>query len=217
MQRQLFWAISCSCLNMETPTTATQENVKIAQTQNPVHPLIKERWSARSFSAATISQTELDTILEAASWSPSSMNEQPWVYIYANRGSAVFAGIWDTLMAGNQPWAQNASVLIASLARKTHANNGAFNKYAWYDTGAANQSLLLQAASMGILGHIMGGFNKAQAEELLQLPEDLELVCFIALGYPAPAEALEEPFRTRETTPRSRKPVNAFAFADKLK
>lgn len=190
--------------------------IKLAKTQHPVLDTIRERWSARSFKEQPITQTDLDTLFEAASWAPSSMNEQPWAYIYALHGSPTFEAICNTLMPGNQPWAQHAGVLIASLARKTHASNGMLNKYAWYDTGSANQNLLLQAANMGIFGHVMGGFHHAQALEVLQLPEDYELVCLIALGYPDAPEQLEEPFRTRELTPRTRKPIEGFVFKDSI-
>lgn len=201
---------------MKESTISEEQQVKIAVTENPVQQIIKDRWSARSFSDKQISEQELATIFEAASWAPSSMNEQPWMYVYATKGSPMFEGICQTLMPGNQPWAKNAAVLIASLARKNHSNNGTANKYHWYDTGSANQNLLLQAASMGILGHVMGGFSRTKAEELLQLPDDIELVCFIALGYVAPAEELEEPFRSRELTPRHRNPLRAFVFQDNL-
>lgn len=201
---------------MKEPLISEEQQVKIAVTENPVEQIIKDRWSARAFSNRTIGKEQLDTIFEAASWAPSSMNEQPWMYIYATKASPMFEGIWNTLMPGNQPWAQNAAVLIASLARKNHANNGMPNKYSWYDVGSANQNLLLQAASMGILGHVMGGFDRGKAEEILQLPDDIELICFIALGYNAPADELEEPFRSRELAPRRRNPLSAFVFKDNL-
>lgn len=202
---------------MTEPLASNAHAIKLAQTDKPVLDIIKERWSARSFQPKPIAQEELDTIFEAASWAPSSMNEQPWMYLYAQHGTARFDELWNTLMQGNQPWAKNAGVLIASLTRTNHAGNGAHNRYAWYDTGSANQNLLLQAASMGILGHVMGGFNHQQAKELLQLPDGIDLVCIIALGYPDSAEALEEPFRSRELTPRRRQGLDTFVFEDNLK
>ncbi len=201
---------------MENSTMTDSQEIKLAQTQNPVLDIIRKRWSARSFKPQAISQQELDTLFEAASWAPSSMNEQPWMYLYALNGSPAFEAISNTLSPGNQPWAKNAAVLIASLARRTHANNGMINKYAWYDTGSANQNLLLQAASLGILGHVMGGFHYDKATEVLQLPEEIELVCLIALGYNDVPENLEEPFRTREITPRSRRTLDTFVFQDTL-
>ena len=75
----------------------------------------------------------------------------------------------------------------------------------------ANQNLLLQAFSMHIYGHIMGGFDKNKARLDFNLNEDMEPICIIALGYLGEAEQLEEPFKEREITPRNRKPLSEFA------
>jgi nitroreductase len=50
---------------------------KSAKTNNPVIDLIKDRWSPRSFSNKRISQEDMNTILEAASWAFSTSNVQP--------------------------------------------------------------------------------------------------------------------------------------------
>lgn len=188
---------------METPTS----DLKIPHTQFPVMPAITARWSPRSFSERMITLEELSTLVEAATWAPSSINEQPWQYLYAMRGSAEFQQYFDFLVPGNKFWAGNASVILLSLARKNFAGNGNANRHAMYDVGAANAQLLLQGASMGIYGHQMGGFDMAKARETLQLPDHLEIACFIALGFLDTPDKLEEPFLTRELTPRSRKSV----------
>jgi nitroreductase len=189
---------------IETPAHA----LKIARTQTDVHELLRSRWSARSFADKPVSDEEVLTLIEAAHWSPSSMNEQPWRYIVTRKGQDEnYDALWDCLMPGNQPWAKNAPILMVSLAEKLHHSNGAANKYALYDVGAANQSLLLQAASMGILGHLMGGFHADRVHQLFELPESMLAVVVIALGYPDVPEKLEEPFLTRELTPRTRKPL----------
>jgi len=63
---------------------------KEAHTQYPVIDLIRKRWSARSFSEKEISQTDLNSLFEAARWAASSSNEQPWQYIYAFKGTDSF-------------------------------------------------------------------------------------------------------------------------------
>lgn len=189
---------------------------KIPVTQHPVADFITARWSPRAFSAQPITSEDLATLLEAASWAPSSMNEQPWVYLYAHRGSAAFQAYFDCLSPGNQFWAGRAAVILVSLAHKGFASNGAHNRHALYDVGAANAQLLLQAATQDIYGHIMGGFDMAKAQADLGIPDTFEIVAFLALGYIEGPETLNEPFRTREITPRSRKPVAEFAFEGKL-
>jgi nitroreductase len=186
--------------------------VKKAVTENPVHDLIRSRWSARSFSDKPIAQADLDTIFEAASWAFSAMNAQPWEYVYAHRSDTeAFEKLWNCLLPGNQPWAKNAAVLVVSLAKKKF-ENGNPNASHLHDVGAANATLALQAMALGIYSHPMGGFDKKAVIELLQLdPNEVEPVICFALGYLDEAEKLEEPFQSRELTGRSRKAVEDFA------
>ncbi|MBI3123976.1 MAG: nitroreductase family protein [Ignavibacteriales bacterium] len=186
--------------------------IKEAKTEHKVHELIKKRWSARSFSEKEITQEELDTILEAAGWAFSAMNYQPWRYIYAfKKDSENFSKLADCLAGSNKTWAKEASVLIMSLAKKNY-DNGVPNKAALHDVGAANATLILQAVSMNIYGHLMGGFDKQKAIELFNIDiTEYEPIVFIALGYLDTPEKLEEPFKTREVTPRTRKAISEFA------
>lgn len=187
-------------------------SVKIASTQHPVIDLIKNRWSARSFSDKAISENDLHTILEAASWAFSANNAQPWEYIYAHRqDTEAFEKLHGCLLGGNQPWTKNAAVLMAVFAHKK-LENGLENKAAKHDVGSANATLMLQATHMNIYGHVMGGFDAAKAIDILNInTEILEPVVFIALGYLDTPEKLIEPFRTRELTPRTRKQLTDFA------
>lgn len=170
--------------------------------------VIKNRWSARSFSDKTISENDLRTLFEAASWAFSANNAQPWEYIYAHReDSEAFRKLHSCLMAGNLPWTKNAAVLMAVLAHKK-LENGHENKAAKHDVGSANATLMLQATSMNIYGHVMGGFDANKAIEILNINTEVsEPIVFIALGYLDEAEKLDEPFKTRELTPRTRKPL----------
>jgi len=187
--------------------------VKIPQTQFPVSDLIKNRWSARSFTSEPIAEPELMTLFEAAHWAASSMNEQPWMYTYAHHADEIeFEKFHSCLMAGNAPWAKNASLLVLCCANTLHAANSKPNKYALYDCGSSNTTLLLEAAQHGIYGHLMGGFDAEKAKALFELPAHIEPVVFIALGKLAAPELLEEPFKTREMAPRSRKPLQEVVF-----
>ena len=185
---------------------------KQAKTKNNVHELIRKRWSARSFSEKEITQEELETIFEAAGWAFSSMNYQPWRYIYAfKKDEANFQKFVDCLSGGNAPWAKDSSVLLMSLVKKNF-DNGSPNPSALHDVGAANATLILQATSMKIYGRLMGAFDRVKAIEFLNIDtNEYEPVVFIALGYLDTPEKLNEPFKTREVTPRTRKAISEFA------
>ena len=182
--------------------------VKIANTQYPVIDLIKNRWSARSFSTEEISDEDLHTIVEAASWAPSANNEQPWKFRTAKNGEEKFDKILSTLMPGNQAWCKNAAAFICIYASNTFEASGKPNAWASHDVGIATGYLLLQATAMEIYCHPMAGYDQQKFREEFPIDETLVPQCIIALGYLDEAEKLEEPFKTRETTPRSRKPIS---------
>jgi nitroreductase len=187
--------------------------IKEAKTKHPVLDLIKKRWSARAFSHKSIDDPTLFTLFEAAGWAASANNEQPWRYIYAKReDKEAFAKIVDCLMAGNQPWAKNAAVLVLCIVKTTFGVENKPNIAAIHDAGLANATLLLQATSHNIYGHMMGGYDRAKAKEKFNIPDGYEPVLILALGYLDSHETLEEPFKTREVTPRTRKELSEFVF-----
>jgi len=182
---------------------------KTASTQYPVISALRNRWSPRAFNNQPITPDDLHTIFEAASWAPSAINEQPWLYIYAHRSDeAGFQKLVDCLLPGNQVWAKNAAVLILSLARKNHSATGKPNHTYLYDTGAANMALTIQATEMGIHVHQMGGFDHEVTIKAFNLADDVQPAVIMALGYQGSHEQLDEPFRTRELAARSRKPLS---------
>jgi nitroreductase len=185
--------------------------MKIAHTQYPVHQLIRKRWSARAFSPDAITPEERNTLLEAAAWAPSSMNEQPWRYYFAHRGEPAFELMADCLLPGNEPWARKAALMLLCLCDTRFKRNDKENRHAMHDTGAANTQLLLQAAEMEIYGHMMGGYDAQRTADNFAIPPNHEIVCFMALGRRDTPETLEEPYRTREITPRTRLNLNEFA------
>lgn len=179
--------------------------IKIANTQYPVIDIIKNRWSARSFSDKEISDEIVNTIVEAATWSPSANNEQPWRFNIAKKGTENFDKVLDALMPGNKPWCKNAAAFISIFAKDTYTSNGKINSWASHDVGIATGYLLLQATSLNIYCHPMAGYDKQTLINNLNIEEGLIPQCIIALGYLDDAEKLEEPYKTRELTPRKRK------------
>lgn len=181
---------------------------KIATTQHLVHELIRERWSPRSFTEQEISETELHTIIEAGSWAFSASNIQPWRVIAGLRGSETFNRIFDCLMPGNQPWTKHAAALIITVVKTTFDKEGdPHNPTADHDCGAFNATMALQATSMGLMAHPMAGFEAKKVLETFALPANHKPITVMAVGYLDDAEKLEEPYKTRELTERTRKPL----------
>jgi nitroreductase len=180
---------------------------------HPVDPLFPARWSPRAFAADTITEAELLTLFEAARWAPSSMNVQPWRFVWGLRGDDGFAAIADALLPFNRDWAQHAAALVAIASRTTRATadqgevpNGSHA----FDAGAAWAHLALQAHLGGWVTHAMGGFDAAKAAASLHLPAGHALHAVVAIGRQGDPAMLPEALRAREA-PNGRMPVADFA------
>jgi nitroreductase len=157
-------------------------------------------------------------MFEAARWSASCFNEQPWSFIVATRDDAAeFARLLSCLVEGNQAWAAHAPVLMVSVARLTFVQNGKPNRTAIHDVGLATSQMILQAMAMGLFMHPMAGLYQEKVRELYGVPEGYDPVAAIAAGYPGDPATLAESLRQRELAPRVRKPQEDFTFRGRFR
>lgn len=177
-----------------------------------MNELLKKRWSPRAFDPEhVLLDADLEGLLEAARWAPSSMNEQPWRYRFARRGEAGFQALFDTLMPGNRLWAGNASLLMVCYAVPTFKRNGKPNRHAVYDAGAANMALSLEALDRGLYVHQMGGFDPEALREMELGDADWQALCVLAIGKLGDPSTLPDALREREAAPRLRLPLKDIA------
>lgn len=187
-------------------------HIKHALTTHAVHPLLSQRWSPRSFSERLIDHATIASLFEAARWSASGGNGQPWSFIIASREDpAEFSRLLDCLMPGNAEWAKNAALLGIGIAQVVRGD-GKTNRLALYDLGLAMQNLSIQALTAELYVHQMGGFSIDKARETFHIPETHELGAAFAIGYLGDATLLSDSNREREVAPRTRKPLEEFVF-----
>jgi len=122
--------------------------------------LIKTRRSIRRFTDEPVSDELIDKIIESGTWAPSGKNNQPWK----------FAIIKD-------------EELKAQVAELTHYSQCVLSA----NIGSCLQNMLLTIHDEGLgavwLGEILKNGDKVR--ELVNGPEDIELMAVIALGHPA--------------------------------
>lgn len=177
-----------------------------ARTDHPVLDAVAARWSPYAYDPRPLAAADLRSIFEAARWSASSYNEQPWRFlVVAREDAAAFAAALDTLVEFNRNWARDAPVLVFAVAASSYEHNGKPNTKAEYDLGQAVAQLSLEAASRGIQSHQIGGLDPERARELLDVPADHEVVCAFTLGYPAEAKA-------GGAESRERRPLDTLVF-----
>ena len=186
---------------------------KQASPDHPIHELIAQRWSPYAFADRPVSDDDLRSLFEAARWAASSYNEQPWTYILATkREPDEFDRLLSCLVEGNQGWAADAPVLALGCTSLRFTRNGKPNAAAIHDLGLASATLTLEATARGLVVHQMIGILPDKARELYLIPEGVQPVTGLAIGYAADPSTLSEKYRERDLAPRSRKPLNEFVF-----
>lgn len=183
-------------------------SAKHATTSTPILSTLVERWSPRAFDTDhALPENALLSAFEAARWSPSASNTQPWRFIVARRGTESFSKIEAALAGFNSQWAGAASALVVNLAAVENAA-GEPQRWAEYDLGQAVAHLSVQAHSEGLYVHQMGGFDAAQISESFGLGSELRPVSVMTIGKLGVPEQLAEPLKERELAPRSRLSVD---------
>jgi nitroreductase len=174
-----------------------------------IHPQFLTRWSPRAFSEQEVTDEVLLSLFEAARWSPSSSNLQPWRYIIA-RTPEDRVKFQSFLIPFNAEWASKAPVLAVLISHKK-TPNGNLNTTHAFDAGTSWGYLALEAANQGLITHAMAGFDADKARSVLEIPEDYDLQTVIAIGYRGAKESLSEVLQEREI-PSTRRPVKESLF-----
>lgn len=193
--------------------TKSLDQIKTADTEYPLHELIRRRWSPRAFSERPVDRERLRQLFDAARWAPSSYNEQPWRFIVATPDEkGRYGRIASVMNEGNRKWAYGAPVLGLTVVRTTLEKNGKPNRMARHDLGQAMAYLTMEALRHDIYVHQMGGIQPGRGRELFRIPDDFEPVTMFALGYRGDPEQLPESRKRSEHAVRSRKPIDEIAF-----
>jgi nitroreductase len=184
---------------------------RIAKTSRPIHDLLARRWSPRAFNAQKpVSREQLTALLEAGRWAPSCNGDEPWRYLIWDRARDPqgFQKAFECLSENNKKWVKNVPLLMLSCAGSNFEATGKPNRWTQHDTGMASLSIALQADALGLVAHQMGGWDLEKARTAFAIPAEYTPMAFIAVGYQAEPDVLDEETKAKELRPRGRKPLN---------
>ena len=175
--------------------------------------VIRNRRSDRHFDARSVAQPDIDVLIEAFRWAPSSTNRQPWRLLFATSKEAR-AVYDDALSAGNKQWAPAAPVKIVVIGDPTEQpdRNGL---HMWLlDCGLALENMLIQGYAMGMTIHAMAGYDEQKILRGFNIPQPFRVATIVAAGWRGKVESLPEEVRAKDLKPRVRKAAGEFAFRD---
>lgn len=197
---------------LESMTAAELNEIKIAPRDAGLAEVIRGRWSPYSFDEnRPLTDPQLRLLFEAARWTASCNNAQPWRFVTGVKGEESYDRIWSTLVDFNKIWAERAPLLVVGIAEEIDAA-GKRNDWAAYDLGAAVNQVVLQATAMGMHARQMGGFDRQKAKEVLGLPEGYAAYSVTAIGYAGETGVLPERMQKKAVLPGTRKPVSETVF-----
>jgi nitroreductase len=185
-----------------------------APATHSLHELLAARYSPRAIADRPVEQDKILSLLEAARWAPSSYNEQPWSFIIATQDNPeAHDKLTACLVDANRAWAAHAPVILIAVGAKQFSRNGKPNRHYAHDTGMALMSIALQATALGLISHMMAGFDGQKAKLTYKIPETHEAITAMASGYPGDVADLPAELQSIEGA-RDRKTLNAFIFGD---
>lgn len=145
--------------------------------------LLTKRRSYRSFTGGTMTKSQLDYILTAATRAPNACNMQSW-HFTAVCGKDAVAKLYPDVYRGE--WIKNAAVVIVvSTDREeveTRFGDRGRDLFAIQDTACAMNNILLAAADMGFGGCFIGAFDEEVCRTMFDLGERYRPVALAAIG-----------------------------------
>lgn len=158
---------------------------------------ITGRRSIRKFADKPVPHELLEKIVETASYAPSWKNTQIVRYIAVEGETKQKLAQCTSAYTKNGMIMENAPVVIAVAiikGRCGYERDGSFttdrgDSWQMFDAGVASEAFCLSAYENGLGSVIMGIFDHKEAAELLELPENMDLVTLIPIGYPDEAPA----------------------------
>ena len=168
--------------------------------------IAKKRCSVRSYLPREVEEEKLLQVLEAARIAPSACNMQPW-QIFAARDPQLKA---DLVKAYPRDWFARVPVILViccdhSQSWKRQNDN---KDYGDVDIAIATDHMTLAAADLGLGTCWLGAFDPEICRKALNLPQYMEPVVMMPLGYPAQTDSADR-HRTR------RKPLEDIVSAGK--
>lgn len=149
-----------------------------------IYEKIVERRTVRKYTRESVPKVVLEKCVDVARLSPSGMNRQPLKYVIINDGKLLAEVFSATSWAGYLPDYQPSeeemprAYIIVLLDKEIRKSCG-------HDAGIAVMSISMVAYEEGLGSCILGAIERAKLRRVLKIPDNLEIVLAVALGYPA--------------------------------
>jgi nitroreductase len=152
--------------------------------------------AVRAYQEKPVPPDAVERIVEAGRLTASSMNRQPWHFIVIDNRETLQQL---SLIAHTGPYIAQAPLAIVVVVEKTI--------FAVSDASRAIQSMILAAWSEGLGSNWVGFMGLADVNTLLGIPEGLDVLSILPIGYSAQAKGKGK---------KQRKPLSEVAHKNRF-
>jgi len=156
-----------------------------------IYEKIVSRRTIRKYLQKEVPEEILKKCVDAARLSPSAMNLQPLKYIIVNDEKLlkpVFSTLrWAGYLPDYQPSEDEMprAYIVILLDKNIREDPG-------HDAGIAAMSISMVAYDEGLGSCILGSVDREKLRKILKIPENLEIILVVSLGYPAEQPVVDE-------------------------
>ena len=151
--------------------------------------LVSTRYSCRKYSEQDVSREDITAILETARLAPSACNRQPWRFIILDtpQNRAIAHNAYP------REWIKPVKTFIIACGNHNEAwHRGDGKDHTDVDVSIAVEHICLAATALGLGSCWICNFDAEVLSQQLNLPDGLEPIAIIPIGYPADGETVAE-------------------------
>ncbi len=151
--------------------------------------VIRKRYSVRKYADKEVEESKLLNVLNAARLAPSARNMQEWRFIVV-KNKELRKKI--SIAANNQEFVAQAPVVIICCSVICDYIMRCGQKASPIDLAIAIDHMTLQAVNEGLGTCWIGSFYPEQVRQIAGIPENVEVVQMLTLGYPVQQSIIEK-------------------------
>ncbi len=178
-----------------------------------LYNIAEERFSCRSYLSTPVDPDALLAVMDLVRLAPSACNRQPWMFIIADTPEDREA----VISSYPREWIKTAPEFIIACADHNESwkrpQDG--KDHADIDVAIAVEHLCLAATTLGLSTCWVCHFDPSALRMAFNLPDHLEPVAIIPIGYAAPDEAV--PSKTRKPIDKNSTEENSEHPKNKLR
>ncbi len=151
--------------------------------------LIKKRYSNRKFKDMPVEKEKILEVIEAGRNAPSAHNFQPWHFIVITNEE----GRKKVSEAYPKNWFKSAPVIVVACGNHDESWKRDDEKdHCDIDIAIAVDHMTLAATDIGLGTCWVCAFDAEKCHKILELPENLEVIALMPMGYPLEDKVVEK-------------------------